>query len=80
MTHVINEYDKDTDFIVESIMSIPDQFLPIVNNIVGGFNEDDVDVIYCYALKPYQIAEIALRIGATFCVNNKDNHFFLELN
>lgn len=80
MTHVINEYDKNTEFIVESIMTVDDQFLPVINNIIGGFNEDDIDVLYCYEIKPHQVAEIALIIGAAFRVNDKDNHFFLEPN
>jgi hypothetical protein len=80
MAHVINEYDKNTEFIINSIMTVPDQFLPAIMDVIGGFNGDDVDVIYCYEVKPYQIAEIALIISADFRVNEKENHFFLEPN
>jgi hypothetical protein len=77
MTHAIFEYDKDSEFVIESIVTIPDQFLPMIKNIIE-VNDDDVDLIYCYELKPYQVAEIASIIGATFTVNKKDNSFFLE--
>jgi hypothetical protein len=77
MLHEIVEYDKDTEFIIESILTVPDEFLPKIKDMIA-FNDDDIDLIYCYKLTPYQVAEIALIVGAEFQVNNKDNHFFFE--
>jgi hypothetical protein len=77
MFYVINEYSKDTDYLVDSILVISSDFLPIIKNIIA-INIADNSLFYSYKVDLYQIAKIAKIIGKTYHINSVDNYFYLE--